>query len=438
MLELPDFRALVRSRAATDLAVTVGGRGVQLLLALVGNIVSARALGPADFGRFGIVMAVVMIAGTLADAGLNQAAVKYIATTKEEGQGTDAARVYLLLRPAFGLAVMLAGLLVTWPMSSLVLGHSDLTPYLQLAFVTLLSLSVSSYPGTVLLGLGRFGRLGLAGVLNAAITLGGILLLLAVGQLNLGTLIAWNVVLPLVSSIPAWLLLPSGWLPWRLSQGGTPSWRTLLQRDGLAGRMLGFGKWLGLATLGSITAIQADMLLLGRLATPEAVGVYSVAVALAMRLDALNQSLILVMLPRANRLQGREEIRGYSRRVLGGSLLLAGLLVGAIFLAQPLIELLYGESYRAAAGLFMVLLCVVLFDLVTSSVFLVALPLEKPRVLAVAEWLRVGTILAAGWLLIPLYAGLGAALARLLSRVSGAAYTFLALRGAMKDVPPNG
>jgi O-antigen/teichoic acid export membrane protein len=199
--------------------------------------------------------------------------------------------------------------------------------------------------------------------------------------------------------------------------------------------MLGFGKWMGLATLGAIVASQADVLLLGRLSTPETVGVYSVALALAMRLDTLNQSLLVVMLPRANRLQGQADIKSYSRRVLGGSLALAAILGVAVLVAQPLIELLYGESYRASAGLFLVLMSVVLFDLVTSSLFLVALPLEKPQVLAIAEWLRVATIVIAGWLIIPTLGGWGAAISRLLSRIVGATFTFLGLRGALSTPP---
>lgn len=430
---LTDLMGMARSRAAADLAVTAGGRGAQLLLGLAGNVASARALGPADFGRFGIVMAVVMICGTLADLGLNQAAVKYIARERENGPQYEAARVYLALRPLSGLLVTLLGLLLSAPLAGLVLGHPGITPYLQLAFLTLLGLSVSSYPGTVLLGLGLFGRLGLAGVLNSAITVGGILLLLAAGQLDLGTLVAWNVAVPLVSSIPAWLLLPPEWLPWRLPRGATSSLRALLQPGRLARAMLKFGKWMGVATLGSIVAAQADVLVLGRLSTPETVGVYSVALGLAMRLDTLNQSLILVMLPRANRLRGQADIKGFSRRLLGGSLALALMLGAAAFLAQPLIELLYGESYRASAGLFMLLLAVVLFDLATSSLFLVALPLEKPQVLALAEWLRVATIGFAGWLLIPLLGGWGAGISRLVSRMVGATYNFIALRRAIDE-----
>jgi O-antigen/teichoic acid export membrane protein len=408
---------------------------VQLLLGLAGNVASARALGPTDFGRFGIVMATVMICGTLADMGLTQAAIKYVARERESGSEYEAARVYLVLRPLLGLLVMVFGLVLSAPLAALVLGHADLTPYLQLAFLTLLSLSISSYPVTVLLGLGLFGRLGVAGVLNAAITVGGILGLLAAGRLDLGTLVAWNVLVPLASSLPAWFLLPRDWLPWRLPRGSLRTIRGLLQRGGLAWRMVGFGKWMGLATLGAIVAAQADVLLLGRLSTPETVGIYSVALGLAMRLDTLNQSLILVMLPRANRLRGHDDIRSYSRRVLGGSLALATMLGTAVFAAQPLIELLYGESYRASAGLFMLLLSIVLFDLATSSLFLLALPLDKPQVLGVAEWLRVATIVVAGLLMIPALGGWGAAMSRLLSRIAGAAYTFIGLRRAMDAAP---
>ncbi len=408
---------------------------MQMLLGLVGNIASARALGPADFGRFGIIMATVMICGTLADMGLTQAAVKYIARQREGGTEYDAARVFLVLRPLSSLVVTALGLLLSAPLASLVLGHADLTPYLQLAFLTLLSLSISSYPGTVLLALGLFGRLGIAGVLNAVLTVSGILGLLAAGRLDLNTLIAWNVVVPLVSSLPAWILLPREWLPWRLPGGSIRSLRGLLQRGGVAWRMVDFGKWMGLATLGAIVAAQADVLLLGRLSTPETVGIYSVALALAMRLDTLNQSLILVMLPRANRLQGQAAIGGYTRRVLGGSVALAAMLGTVVLVAQPLVELLYGESYRASSGLFMLLLSVVLFDLVTSSLFLVALPLEKPQVLGVAEWLRVATITGAGALMIPSLGSWGAAMSRLLSRIVGAAYTFISLRQAMNAAP---
>ncbi|HYP40424.1 MAG TPA: oligosaccharide flippase family protein, partial [Chloroflexia bacterium] len=345
------IRALARKPVVADLAVTFGGRVLQMMLALLGNIISARALGPQDFGRFGLVIATVSICGTLADAGLTYSAVKSIAqyTAKNSPRAYAIARTYLLMRMLSGAVVALVGVALSEPLARLALGYAELTPYLQLSFVTLLGLSISSYPGTILVGLARFGRLGVAGVLNAAITLTGILLLLVSGELNLGTLIAWNVVLPVVSTIPAWMLLPGDWLPWRIGRRG----ETNSPERGVAREMVGFSRWIAFSNLGSIIVAQGDLLLLGRLASPAVVGVYSVALTLAMRLDVLNQSLFTVMMPRASRLQGASEIRAYSRRVLAGSLLLA-LLLGVVALAaQPLIALVYGEQYSATAGLFL-------------------------------------------------------------------------------------
>jgi O-antigen/teichoic acid export membrane protein len=422
---------LARRPVVRDLSFTFGGRVAQMLLALVGSVVSARALGPEDLGRFGLVMTTVTICGTLADAGLTYTAVRYIArySERDTARAQAAARAYLLLRLLTGAATSLAGLLLSEVIAGAVLGHADLTPYLQLAFFTLFGLAISSYPGTVLVGLARFGRVGLAGVLNAAITVAGILLLLAAGRLDLTTLVAWNVVLPVVSTLPAWLMLPSNWLPWRLGRAGVLA----STQAGVMREVLGFSKWMAIAMLGSIVASQGDLILLGRLAGPAVVGVYSVALTLALRLDTLNQSLMTVMMPRASRLGGPAEIRRYSRRVLGGSLLLAGFVGVVALLAQPLIALLYGERYEASAGLFLALVVVVLFDLVTSSLFLVALPLNRPRVLAVSDWLRVLALGLAGWLLIPAHSGYGAVASRLISRVAGAAYTLLALR---RSVPP--
>ena len=139
-----------------------------------------------------------------------------------------------------------------------------------------------------------------------------------------------------------------------------------------ARELLGFSKWLAVSAVGSIIAAQGDVILLGRLQGPAVVGVYSVALALALRLDTLNQSLLTVLLPRASKLQSASETRHYTRRVGLGSLGLAAGLGVIALLAQPLIAFFYGDRYLPSAGLFLALLPVVLFDLVTSSLFLIA------------------------------------------------------------------
>src|SRR5690242_18321346 len=107
MPSLPDFRALVRRQVVRDLLITLGGRWAQMLIALAGNVLSARVLGPDDFGRFGLVMATVTICGTLADAGLTYTAIKFIAqySVTNPARALAVARTYLLLRLAGGTIV---------------------------------------------------------------------------------------------------------------------------------------------------------------------------------------------------------------------------------------------------------------------------------------------------------------------------------------------
>jgi O-antigen/teichoic acid export membrane protein len=401
-----------------------------MLLALVGNIASARVLGPDDLGRFALVMAVITICGTLADLGMTYTAVKFIAQYVEERESTArrVARVYFVAKLLTGAVATLVVFLLAEPIALGVLNTPDLVPYLQLGAFTLIALGISSYPTTVLVGIGKFGWLGLAGVLNAAITLAGILLLLATNNLDLGGLVMWNVALPLVSTLPAWFFIPAGWLPWRWAkQAGYGDEKEA--HTGLARRMFDFSKWILFSNLGSIIVTQGDLLLLGRLADPSAVGVYSVALALAMRLDVLNQSIFMVMMPRASQLSGQAEMKGYLRNVLRGTWRVAAVLGVAVILAQPVIGLLYGEEYAAVAPLFLALLVVVLFDLVTSPLLLVAFPLNKPRVLAITDWLRVVVLGVAGAILIPVYGGFGAAAARLLARVTGTGVALMVLRG---------
>jgi O-antigen/teichoic acid export membrane protein len=236
------------------------------------------------------------------------------------------------------------------------------------------------------------------------------------------------VILPVVSTLPTWGLLPADWRPWR-------GWRAA-GLPGVARELLGFSRWMLVTNVGSIITAQLDLLLLGRLATPATVGVYSVALTLALRLDTLNQSLFTVLMPRASRLAGAAAIRQYSRRVLAGTLALAAGLGVVALAAVLLLPLLYGDQYRDSAGLFAALTGIVLFDLVTASLFLLAFPLNRPQVLALAEWLRLAVLGIAGWLLIPLYGAYGAVGARFLSRTLGTTYTLWALRRALHGLGP--
>jgi O-antigen/teichoic acid export membrane protein len=408
--------------ARGDLAVTLAGRILQLALAFVGNVVAARSLGPEDFGRFGLVIAVVMILGTLADSGLTFAAVRFVARFRDSdpSQARSAAGAYFYIRAVTALVLCATGIAAAAPVASTILGQPALQPYISQGSVSLLALWFSGYPGAILSGLSMFPKLAFAGLVNALITVSGVVVLAAVSSLDLGTLVLWNVFLPILSSLPAWVLLPAPWRPWKLAEG--PS---AVRHGGL--ELARFGKWTAASTLGAMLAGQVDLLLMGRLADPASTGAYSVAVTLAGRLDVLNQSLFTVLMPRASRLTGGEELRSYTKKVARASGLLAAGLVVVALVAQPLILLFYGADYAASIPMFLILLPVVLVDLIATSSMLVTFSTNQARLMATGEWLRATIVLSLAAVLIGPLGGAGAALARLASRAAGGVYTLWAI-----------
>jgi O-antigen/teichoic acid export membrane protein len=432
----------VWSDVHTAVGFTLGSRLVLLGFGFAGSVLSARALGPGDLGRFGLVIATIMILGTVADAGLTAAAQRLIARDRDESpeRARQVAFTYARLRAATGVLGGLFVFAAAEPVATLVLGAPELAPRLRLASGTLLALGISSYPGTVLVGLERFRRLAIASVLNSLITFAGVAVLWVAGRLDIDTLVAWNVALPVVSTIPAWLLMPDGWWPWRRTISARPetgaSAGTPL-RD-TARELFASGRWFLGATVGSIVAAQADVLLMGRLVDAATLGTYLLALTLASRFDVLNQSILTVLMPQASRLRGPHAIRRYARRTSKLTVGLALLLVPVAFAAQPFIAVAYGEAFVQAAPLFVGLFVVVLLDLASNALFWLAIPVHRPHILAVAEWLKVATILVVGIALIPRLAGVGAIVARLASRLAAGAYGFVALRGAVTRLAQQG
>src|SRR5690242_18528212 len=127
---LATVRTLLGRRVVADLALTFGARIGQVLLGLIGNVISARVLGPAEFGRFGLIMATVTIAGTLADAGLTYTAIAFIARHQERNppQAHRDARIYFWLRLATGAGGAALGFALAAPLAGLLLRDPALTP----------------------------------------------------------------------------------------------------------------------------------------------------------------------------------------------------------------------------------------------------------------------------------------------------------------------
>jgi O-antigen/teichoic acid export membrane protein len=227
---------------------------------------------------------------------------------------------------------------------------------------------------------------------------------------------------------------------WRLT---LPGWATL-RTEGLA--LFKVGRWLWLAHTAALLAAQLDLLLVNHWRDAAETGTYALALNLAAKADIVNVGLYTVLLPAAAALSGSGAVRQYMRRGLLRSGLIALALLPTGLLIGPFIDIFYGTAYHPAARLYQLLLVVVIFDLFTTPIVLLAYHHQRPQLLAGADLLRVGAMLTVGTILIPVAGPLGgvtgAVIARLAAKVTGVLLVLLRLPrggkgGGSPGVPGN-
>jgi O-antigen/teichoic acid export membrane protein len=394
-----------------DWSIVFAGNIARLALGFTASILIARSLGPADFGLYAVLAAVVTFTGAFVDLGLTGAAVKQMAATGSH----DPDRAYETGRVFFWLRIGVASFVVASAIGAahlLSLQIPDVPPMLlQLALLGVVATAMSGAVSALLQARGHFGRITAISLTNAGATTLLALFLFFSGQLNLVTaLVVLGIGTSLLSFGVGYRLLPPGW---RLE---IPDWQTL-QAEALP--LLRFGRWLWIATLFAMVTAHFDVLLVNQWSSPATVGAYALALNLATRVDVVNQSLYTVLLPAASALNGRADVKRYLRQGLIRGLLITLPLLVLFPLAQPLILFFYGPAFAPAVHFFQQLLAVVLFDIFVTPLYLLAFSYNQPRLLAMADVVRAATLLGLALLLLPVMGPSGAIVAKFVAKVAG-------------------
>ena len=423
--QLAALHARLTDRTNRDLAIVFSGQALRLGLGIVSSSLLARGLGPAGLGVFSVISVWMTIAVTLGDVGVTKSAVRFMAV-ELLNQPTDAlatGRVFTALRLVGALAVTITIALLATPLAQ-ALHLGPLQPgrlLIGLAALGILATSFSSIPSTILQALKQFRGLFATQTLNIVLTVVLVAGLFVAGRVTIATALVVGLVAALAATLLGYRLMPAPWRgTLRISLGADLTSPT-------ARRLLDFGKWLWVSTLLSVVLAQVDLLLVNRYTDAQSAGYYALALNLSLKVDILNQTLQVVLLPTVAALTTLAQMRGYLRDSFRRTLGLAGLLVIAGVVARPFILLVYGADYAPAVPLFYLLLVVAAFDLLTLPALLLAFPLDAPKMIAASHLLRIAVMLAASALLIPLWGGAGAAVAKLLAKVLGALFMGMAL-----------
>lgn len=404
-----DRNALVRSAMIVTRAT-----GITYLAGLVISTVTARMLGPEDFGRYSYVVWLSGVVVICCTNGLTTTGIKFVAECLGREDALGAARVYQLLRRYFliSVAVVLAGLFAALPFLEPAGWQGSL---LLLAAVVLLSgLPKGLYllHSSVGKGYGNFSveanTTNLSGLVGVVATLA----LAATGQ-PLEAYLALFVLLGVGHALVAiWLIRRAGIRP---APGPVDPAMVRRLNVHLVWTMV-------LVLLAMVSNRTVETFLLNRTAGAEAVGYFIIAATLVRGgADLLVSGLTAVLLPAMAHSYGQgghgrvNPILSHSVRYFSFfGLLLAG---AGVLCADLVVELMYGPSYAPVGGVLKVMMLMAGLTLSEGAFNAVLITTDNQRLRVVLTLLAVLVAVALAFALVPRFGLAGAVAGHVAARV---------------------
>jgi O-antigen/teichoic acid export membrane protein len=384
-----------RPSFARSAALTYGSQVTAASLSLLNVLLVARVLGPEGRGHVAFLTAIAWLSASLATLGVQEANANFAAAEPRTRRSLATNSVLLALALGGSMVGALVALIAIFPG---VAGESD--PALRW-------ISFGFLPVIVLQLLLRFliqADYGF-GVVNAAFVLAPVL------NVSVNGLFAVGGILSVRSAVGVWLagqvletLIFVWYVSRRLAGFGAPDLA-------LARRALGFGAKAHAGRVMQLGNYRLDQWILGAIAGPRELGLYSVAVAWAEALWYLPTALSYVQRPDLVRATRREAAR-LTALVFRAAALVTAISALVVVAAAPVLCVgVFGSDFRGSIDDLRVLVWGA-FGMVALKLFGNALVARsRPVLQSIAISAGFACTVALDVILIPPFGGLGAALA---------------------------
>ena len=200
--------------------------------------------------------------------------------------------------------------------------------------------------------------------------------------------------------------------------------------------MMGYGiRSYGIDLLGTL-ALQVDQVLVVSLLSPAAMGSYVVVLSLSRMLNLFQNSVVMVLFPKAagRTLEEVVELTGNSVRVSNLVTGLCGLCVCVV--GPTLLRLLYGKEYVDAVSALRILVLEVLLSGATFVLAQAFMAMGKPGIVTILQALGLSLSIPMMLWLIPRFGVLGAAISLLVSTIARLTFICIGFRVWLKVKAP--
>jgi lipopolysaccharide exporter len=393
-------------------------------LGVLGTVVAARELQPADFGRFALVIATASLFQLLLDLTSEEALVKFGFRYSERG---DWGRLHRLFRVTLGLktaAALLSGALIALiaPLADTIFGTEGLTTPLLVAALLPLLYSFEGIAAAALVLRMRYDVRAWFLFLSMSLRLVAIVIAAPRGvtAIVVGIVIAQAVsTLALATVGLAALLRFPRRSPAPLGEDRAEIVR-FVRQSSLGTGLVSLRGWIAPILLGLVSAVQQ-------------VGLFRAAQAPQQGLAALSSPVRLILLTEQTREweRGRPEavFAGLRRYVVGAAALMAVAIVPLWLLMPWLVRTVLGERYEPATDAARVILLAAAVQLVFGWTKSFPVSIGRPNLRVAAHGAEIATLVPLLLLLGAEWGATGAAVAVLVSTlVFAAVWTAIVIR----------
>tara|TARA_R100000750_G_scaffold44142_1_gene29483 strand:- start:3750 stop:5111 length:1362 start_codon:yes stop_codon:yes gene_type:complete len=331
----------ITARAMRSSLLTMGSFGFAQVLRLASNLILTRLLFPEAFGLMALVMVFLIGLGQFSDVGVTPSIMQ--SRRGDDQRFLDTAWTIQAFR---GVGLWLVACALAWPMA----WFYDQPMLAQILPVSALTLLITGFRPTRMITANRHLMLGRVTVLDIGTQVAGMLtaVLLAWWWGSIWALVVSGVIGALIEVVLNWRFLPG--------PGNRLRWEKAAAKE-----LIGFGKWVFLATVCGFFFTQADKMLIGKFIALDAFGVYNIGffwASFPLMLGNLVTHKILIPVYRETPpTESRENFLKLRKMRFAVSSLLIGFVAVFALLGVWLVQTLYDVRYEEAGAVAVVLAC---------------------------------------------------------------------------------
>lgn len=399
---------------------SVGSKSAILVLQAGTGILTARTLGPQGRGELAAMILWPLFVASVTTLGVPSSLIYYLRNRSEERRRL-AANGFATSLITGVIAAAVAALVLPWWLHQY---SPTLIHAAQLFLLTVPLCSVTLAGRAVLEASHDFAASNAIQLLTPLATL--VVLLLFLGAHHLTPYTA--AISYIAAALPSFGLMLS-----RMLRAG---YRMAAPQLAVIKQILQYGiRSYGIDILGTL-ALQVDQVLVVSLLSPGAMGSYVVVLSLSRMLNVFQNSVVMVLFPKAAGHDAETVLAMTGRcvRVSGLATMICGALI--CLTGHVLLRVVYGAEYAAAAGALRIL---VLEAILSGITFVLAQPfmaLNRPGVVTVLQGLGLSLSVPMMLVLIPRLGIYGAAVSLLVSTSARLIFVCAGFRIFLKVRPP--